>query len=703
MNIKNLIIIFISTCFIKLTFTMVGPQNYGQLPPPPSAEDIEEIMKSPEFQKMMEELEKIFEEEDNELNIPQQPTPNTSIKEPLPQINPLPLEKPKSREENFIEPVSSTSEKDKYGKTIPKLSAQKIEAFNYFINKFTQKLDILEKKINSFEFGIAFKEYMEDKGFFKSLNEINRAINQIRSKRLYQKVFFLPINTELRTFIITTLRDIKKLQSEINTFKDDGSAEIETINFLQKITAGTDQIIKIKLSPLQKKLESLYSNNLEKIDKLITSVTVNTQVKEEIDKKIKSREKLEQDAKQKQKQLSKFSKSPYGSSYGYSGYGRNSGWQPTYSGGKKSYSGPSNPQNYYSPGYSPAKPLIRQQQTEIDNKPSDKKISAAPAKAISEKNQEKINNIKALSEGCIILLSQIKSKFNPKEEESSLNEIYKSKLLTQLDNKYEQLEKEKATLSAEIKGKPAEDQNLKTAISNFIPLGIKLAKNPGPESQQESALKIIESQPETMRVHLKKYEEDIFKKLAGKEELITSFNTPAQELKSIWKNLTILNTGRQENIKKIKEFNKIFEDKVKIIQRTRKNMPANTIDQFNEITENIGQQNVPLMGFPQGQPQVGAGQVGVAPADGVGQQDLSTAQGLNAAITALPVAINPVKSLFTNKINAIVPQVVAGNQLTDPQQEKIKEEFSQITENISEQNKYLNLISKVLEKTKEED
>ncbi|MFH1461418.1 MAG: hypothetical protein ABIF12_00510 [bacterium] len=713
MNIKNLISIFILSCFIKLAFSMVGPQNYGQLPPPPSAEEIEEIMKSPEFQKMMEELEKIFEEEDTELPTPQQPAPKTIKKETPPETKPIISEKPKSKMDNFLEPVKSTSEKDKSEKIISKLTAEKIEAFNYFINKFTKGLDTIEKKINSFEFGIAFKEHMENKGFFKSINKINLAINQIRSKRLYQKIFFLPINTELRKEIINALKDVGKLEIEIKMSadddSDDDSSEIETINFLQRIAANSDQITKIELSPLQKKLENLLNNNLKSIDKLITNVAVNTQVKEEIEKKKKLREKLEKDAVQKQS--AKSSKSSYGSPYSSSGYGRGGGWQPAYGSGKKTYSGPGNWQKGYSPGHSPTKSSAGPQKPSIDSKPSDKKTPATSAKAPSEKIQEKLNSIKGLSEACIKLLTQIKGLFNSAEEENSLNEIYKSPLLTQLSNKYDLLEKEKDTLPSEIKSKLTEDQNLRTAISNFIPLGIKLAKNPGPESQRKLALRIIESQPETIKIYLKKYEEEVFKKLEGKEGLITSFDTPAQELKSIWRNLTILNTGRQENTKKIKAFNKIFEDQVKLIQTTRKHMPMGYI---NEITENIGQQNVPLMGLvppaPVGAAPVGAAQVGAAqappqlapaqPAAPAARQNLSTAQDLTNAINGLPAAIpDPVKTLFINKIN---PAWGVG-QLTDQQQEKIKDEFSQITENISSQDKYLNLINKVLEKTKEED
>ena len=293
--------ILIVTFITKSIFGMTALPNYGQLPIP-SAEEIEEIMKTPDFQNMMDELEKIFAEED--LQVPEKPQPikeTTRPKPPAPSIRP-----PKQQDirTNFLEPVTPDSTKDKL---IQKLPQEKIDAFNYFIGRFLKSINNIEKKINSFEFGISFKEYMEKIGFVESVNKINVAINQIKSKKLYRKVFFLPINTQLRKEIIDSLKESEKLEKSI---KNEEKSEKETTAFMQQIAGTEKKVTKIKLNPLQKKIENLLNTNFKNIDQKISSVAINTQAIEEIEKKKKLRASKEKRAIEQQKRSPRRQRTP---------------------------------------------------------------------------------------------------------------------------------------------------------------------------------------------------------------------------------------------------------------------------------------------------------------------------------------------------------------------------------------------------------
>ncbi len=679
MNIKTISLIFILSCFVKSIFCMPAPQGYGQMPPPPSAEEIEEIMKSPEFTKMMEELEEIFKDEDVDESKPQLPEkPKEKIQEKTkPTAKSKVPSKPKSIEQNFLEASKPPTEKGDKDKLVKKLSEEKLEAFDYFINRFTKSLDNIEKKINSFKLGIAFKEYMENLGLNKSLNEINVAINQIRSKKLYKRIFFLPVNTELREEIIASLKVSEKLEKKIQK-KLSEENEKETIDFLQQIASTEKKATVIQLNPLQKKLENLLNINLKNIDKKITTVALCTQAKEEIEKKIKLREKLEKDLLQKQKYDARRRPSSYRQPYS-----SGQSW-PSYGSTKRgSYSGPGNWRNNYSRrGYTPRRyrPTTKSTSPKVTAKGTDK--SSGGTRKLSGKLIETQNIIKNISAENIKSLKKIEKKYDAKNELKSFERIYKSKLLQKIAGNLEEIERKKATLTPAQK-KQVENEQLKKAIIDFIPLGIRLAadptRTPQQQAQQEAAQGIVETQPTTIQTELKKYEEEIIKKIEGKENLLVSFDTPPQDMENILRNLEILNNLPLENTERIDKIYEVFKKQYGIAQTNLRNISDNTIKQLGEIIENVGKK------------------AQQAETKGKTQQtlalNLETGTNLTAIINQLDN--NNIKKLFTEKVTEIVTQDNIDNMdnpLNEKQQERIKKAFIKGIVNIEAQKKLINNI-----------
>ena len=681
MNIKKirkkhlmLAFIFIVTCITKSVFCMPALPNYGQLPIP-SAEEIEEIMQTPDFKNMMDELEKIFAEED--LQAPEKPQPireETIIPKPRPHPRPQIQPKHQSIEQNFLKPVTQDSAKNKL---IQKLPQEKIDAFNYFIGRFLKSINNIEKRINSFEFGISFKEYMENIGLGESINKINVAINQIKSKKLYLKVFFLPINTQLRKEIIDSLKESEKLKKSIKS-EEEGEKEISA--FMHRMASAEKKATKIKLNPLQKKIENLLNINLKKIDQKISSVAINTQAKEEIEKKKKLRENREKRAIEEQKRSTGRRQSPsYRPSY------QQRYQQPRHGTTTKprSYSGPKSRYSNYSKAYTPRRRISPSyQETRTEKSPDKTQPASRGQSRLPEEMKQKLNLANNLNREIIKLLQSIKEKYNSKKEQESIKKIYESKSLLKIKSNLDKLEEVNNALSEETRKRQTQNKGLIDAIIGFLPLGIKLAKNPIIRDQQEAALKIIELKPEEMKSHLKKYEIQIFKELDGKENLLTSFDTSAQDIKNIWLNFSIINTTPQINTEKIEAINESFKKQYKSTKTKWTNIPNNVSDQLAEITENVGAQNI---NFVTAQFQQQA-------------QNLNTGTNLNTTIGNLDVNIhNEIKTILTNLVTQIVTAANMGNALTEVQKNKIKEAFNIVIENISAQQRYITDIGKIFD------
>ncbi|MBD3273589.1 hypothetical protein GF385_04550, partial [Candidatus Dependentiae bacterium] len=670
MYLKKIIFIFISTLFIKNVSCMNFPYDKGKLPPPPSPEEIEEIMKSPEFKQMMGELEKIFEETDEEEEsdekIPKKAKPSLDKTSDITKkTKPI---KPETRKNQFLKPVEEKTKKDEL---IKKLPPKKIEAFYYYINKFKKSIENIEKNINSFALGIAFKEYMENKKFNSTVNSIIISINQIKSKKLYLKIFFLPSNTNLRKDIIDALKISRKLERKILDKKDTEKKEKETVEFIKKMAKSSKDISKLKLNPLQKKLQKFLNTNLKEISEKITKIAISAQAKEEIEKKKKYRKKLAKDALKKQKYRS--SRSPY---YNTPYYGTPT-W-PTYGRKQKSYSGPKNWRNY--PGaYNPK-----------ISKPAEKKTSIKPDKTtkdktrdrgrLSDKTVQKLNLIKNLSKDIQDSLKQVKEKYNPGNEEKSFDSIYKSKLLSKITNDLEKIKKAQSHLSKKAQ-KDYSDSNLKKSITEFIPLGIKLAKNPSSPNQKEeknAAQNIINYEPKVTKENLKKYEEEKFKELIGKEKFLTDLSASQKDLRNIQKNLAILNTGPQVNIEKISSINDFFRKESQKAKNMWENIP---LKKLNEISENIGEFETKTI-------------------DPEKYINLSTGDSINNIIDEFKIP-NEIKSLFKNKINKLIDKKNMDKILTEKQKENIQKEFKKIIENISEKQKFIENIEKYISSIEE--
>jgi hypothetical protein len=702
MNLKNFLFMISIIFFIK-ALPMVSPYNKGQLPPPPTAEEIEEVMKSPEFQKMMKELEKVFEEIDDEDDLT--PTKKEVIKPPkIGKIKPLPetktTEKPKTKKENFLENAIPQDIKDASGKIVKKLSKEKIESFNYYINKFIRTIVNIEKKVNSFALGIAFKELLEQQGFFEDINKIVISVNLIKSKRLYQKIFFLPVNNELRKSILIALDSSKKLLKEISNQAIEDAKEKETIDFLKK--AAESKVIKktdlkkIKLSPIQEKIQSLFKSNIKPISVKIGTVAINVQAKEEIEKKKKTREELEKKIAEQQRRSPQYRQdsrypSYSGSKYGTPGWGSYGQKGGAYSGPSRGYGGYYNGASPYS-AYKPKKE-DKTKNTTDSSKPK-KSSGQSPSRQIPEKTVEQLNRIKSLIKENTELLNKIKAKYNPNEEEKSFKEIYKSKDLQKIAKNFDEIRELERSLDPQTRKKIAQESNFLKTMDQFTPIGIRLAKHPLLKEQRSIASKLLEElSPLGIKKELKKYEDEQIKKLQNKETLLTSLTTSPDEIDEITRNLEIINTQPFADEANVEKVNKQFEEQYRLAEQIRENFATRTI---NDLTENIGQQ-VPIR-------EVGGQEVGGAmiirpeqagEAAGAAPQ-LATGRDIIAAVTQTNLS-DEVKNAFQKKIQTAIGENQLAQILNDQQKEKIKKVMNELSDEIKNQKKALEKIRSLFE------
>jgi len=136
------------------------------------------------------------------------------------------------------------------------------------------------------------------------------------------------------------------------------------------------------------------------------------------------------------------------------------------------------------------------------------------------------------------LLGKIKKMYRAGDDNSlqkiaSLKLVSKAAgLLDQISGKESQLlEKDKAAFKKNIRGK------LQSAIDGFIPVGIRLAKYPTIQSEQESALKILSIKQEKIAAAAKRYETELLGKISA-DPLEQCFTL--KELTQLQKRITAL-------------------------------------------------------------------------------------------------------------------------------------------------------------------
>ncbi|KKP24763.1 MAG: hypothetical protein SZ59_C0001G0081 [candidate division TM6 bacterium GW2011_GWF2_28_16] len=724
MSIKK-IFLFIFLFFLSknLVFTMTEPQIPGpqsqdkDMPPIPSPEEIENIMKDPEFMQMMKELEEIFRESEDD---------NKPVEKVEPKIEPKSIEKDtkigeakinapkKSLTDNFLDPVKQ-DDKDKYSKDtlIKKLPKEKVEAFYYFINKLTKALNNIESKINSFNLGIAFKEQMQELGLIKLFNQIDIAIAQLKSKKMYLKVFYLPMYTDLRQKILDTLKTVEKIEQDLLNLKPESKnaeSEVSDFEYLKKIAekkSTKKSRLDLNLTPLQENLKRLLNSDLKNIKTKIDSVIKSSQVKEEIDKKIGKRKQLEKDAASK-------SKPGRGYSPGYPRYGSS---YPDYSGRGRGYDDYGSRSRYPGSGYSqPYKPTPKDEPSKIEperTKEPEKKDKNLSSK-YDDKTQKKLAKINTLGEESLKLIHDIKTLYKDGTFQD-IDKVYKSEKLSQLNDKIIEINNTKKDLNIKTKTNdnkketkvadqqtltPKLDSELKGHIAIFIPL----ANNPGQEKEVNSAQEILKhlesSNAPAIKIEFAKYEDKIINSLKNKERELKSFGEPAKNLGAISRNIEILNNLRkrsQADLDKIDEVNKRFKQALgdEIEFEELKNDMLQRFDTADEIKRNLG---------TPGNDNAGVRALHIRNIEDVNVPGLDTQANVLATITnsGFPDKIKEALTKATREILKEPVPGVAAPVITENEKKDLKLKFSKIINNYKKQKDYLEKIYNLV-KTVEQD
>ena len=676
MNLQKRFLCFLISIFLNINIFTQMP-DATKTPPLPSPEEIEKIMDSPEFKQMMDELDKIFGEEEEEETEKEEIKPKEAIKEIVPQITPEQKKQPekvKSLEENFAQPAKS--EKDSNDKIVKKLDSEKVKAFHYYIDQFVRLLGIVERKINSFDLGIAFKEEMDQLRINKSLNQINIFINFIKSKKLYLKVFYLPTFTELRKKILNTIKELKKIEPQISDPDLIEKSENSDFEYL-KILANKDKKQKeSKFNKLQKQIESLFKDELKEIEQKLSMVVKNSQINDEIKKKIEKRTQQQKDAERK-KDSSK-------------GWGSSSGYQPSYKSGYPSYPGYSSkssrpssygssgyPSSYSSPSYGSSRPLSPETSkkdrnlkdtgtTSTPSKGSDgkkKPKTIVPAKG--DKLQTKLNSLKSLTDNSIKLISEIISKYADGNIEH-IKDIYDSKNLSKLNQNLNEIEKVKKGINEKEFIMQDLNKKLDSSLTSFIPIAIPLAKNNG-KQEAENAQKILNFQGEKINYHLKSYEEKIIKDLEKEKTNLDIFKNNYQEFDTISQKLRILNTAPIFSRKEIDNLNTVFSQTA---LNKLKNYPD--LKELEAIEDGIGKADVKIKG------------------------EMTKFQTNKDVYNV--IEDTKIKDYLKEQIKDIViepKQNALLLELTDDQRARIKEKFEVITADLEKKKRFLDKISKI--------
>lgn len=522
-----LISLFVSSTMIQGINPAFPPPPYD-LPPPP--ENIDELLKDFDFEAMLKELEEVFGPvDDKDLKPSAKP-----LAEPTKPGAAVPTTKLTS-EENFKKPVEAEQ-------TVQKLSPDKLKAFYFYMDKFMDLLENMEANINSFNLGIAFKEDLENlkptakQIFIKTKVENGR----LRSKRLYQKIFFLDSFTDTRKQIFETIEKLEKINKQLEEIKEQEDEE-EISEILEEFTKQKD-IEKTKRE-LKTNIKTLLTKNLNTIGNDLEKITVSTQAKAAIEEKKKKSEQLIKDAEAKRKAAPGYRPpSQYGQQSPWSGpSGHSDGY------GQSDWPGSRSPSRYSSDQSRPYAPTKG-----IENKAKDKSKQEPLSGFGSTQTgteKERTEQVKNATNESISLLKKINTIYKP-DNENSIKNILKTPLLSRLASKLDVIEKGESKFNEEQKKQlektdTYKNKELVSSLNNFIPIGIRLAKfSSGNESERKAAQNILAQNIAGAKELDKKYTEELSK---YEEAILSKINAeplkeydPGQGLIDLEKNLRIL-------------------------------------------------------------------------------------------------------------------------------------------------------------------
>ncbi|MCF7800043.1 hypothetical protein K9L05_00450 [Candidatus Babeliales bacterium] len=493
--------------------------------------------------------DKFFEDFFKNLFGPQEPEgseqPLFPVKTPVKPIEKKPEEKKEpvipekklTQEEYFLQAAQEPGqipEKDpqvaKGAKTpakpeslVKKLSKERIDAFNFYINKFKEVLAKLENKIESFlNLGILFHEDLEKINYKKIINSIKTELGQLTSKSTMKKAFFLPSQTELRKNIFDTIKELDKIELQIIKQEKKSEEEIEEDIIKELERRAEKKPVKVYFA-IDKKLEAnikkLISQNLKQIQENLEKIKNIDIVKKGLDAKKKEKEKL---AAQAAKQVpTKYPGYQQPTQY-YPGQGQ---YQPSYPSSRYPYDTYGGYGGYDSfPGsYGSYQPTSHYPQDTIPETKPTESTPSTPSSGDKEKGQfftgntkdeESLKKIKDLIHKNIILIGEVlldheKDPDLAKVSFRKLSNIQKN--LSQIDS----LKDKTSSASQEIVKKAGEykQKDFDDLFKKFIPLGVKLAKT-FPHKKDATAVKaLLDREAELSDKEVEKFEEEILKTL----------------------------------------------------------------------------------------------------------------------------------------------------------------------------------------------
>ena len=576
-NTKKIINNFFKTTLLSLFFiSKISPTNHMPITPfpsfPPPPENIEEIMKSEEFQKMVKELEEVFgsiKEEDIKKEKKELEKPKAKKKKPKKKAKKNKIKKDKTKEEkkftikdNFLNPAKP----EKGKKIVDKLPKEKLQAYDFFMNNLVTKIDTLEKKIDNFYFGIKFKEKVETlkKPLKKISNTIKTAKGTIDSKKLYRKVFFLPIFNEVRKNIINAIEKIEDIENSLKpaTEEELTPEEIREKEEIEKLQAmakkDTKEKKNKKYNKLKKDIKKLFEQNLSKISEELEKITKSTQVTEIIKKKEKKRKREIEEAKRRGEKYIP----PHHYPHFESPFNGGGPWWP----GPRDNKGVSDRYRRTSSPYSPA---IREKGIEgkkVETKPISETADEKEKSRIMAKDKKNTFTIvKNLSQEILDAINEV-LKIYKADDENSYQKIANTQLLSKISKNLDLIESKESELHEKQKDRLKKEisSKLNAALDKFIPAGIRLAKYPTNETEQQGALKIIYLKEEKIGTEISKYENILLEKISS--EPLTKYDPEKNSLDKLSKNISaLLNPPSLAESKE--KINKALENILKISEK----------------------------------------------------------------------------------------------------------------------------------------
>lgn len=542
---------------ISLFFSFLSNKLIKAVETVPPHTNMDEVFKNIDFEQMLKELEEIFgtdlEEKEKKAETKKDKITPEAKKEAL-----TPIVKKETLQECFENPAKPEKEE----KVITKLSKEKLQAFDHYINNFSKQIKKLEGKISGFKLGIAFKEKLEELAPSKQyldnykniISNIEKNLSTIEGRKpnpkrkMYKKVFFLPIFTNLRKQIIKQTKELKEVNNGISVFEKMSEEEKEKTEVEELEALARKKLTTIRVpEQLQKDIINIFKKLKDTAEKL-EAVTTSNQAKSLIESKKKKREEEIKKAEEKRKSEQRTYRPTY--------YPSRAGRPGTYWPAEKDEYWWGGPSSAGAPSYVPST------KNDMETKPSEFKpeekneerpvVAQKKEKSEQEKNKEIIEN---LSQNTINLIEDVLKPNRYKTgDEKSYEEILETHSLSKiaqnideiskLKSKTEAEKKEQKTLTKKIEHsiETSMDKKLEDALKKFVPACIRLAKHyGGSEDQKIAAQNIIKelktsNLQKTTNTEISKYEDEVLRKIDPK--VLTEYD-PQSKLDSILKNLNV--------------------------------------------------------------------------------------------------------------------------------------------------------------------